>query len=41
MIAGPRKITKLARWRTADLAWPRRSVISSFVAAIALVRPRS
>src|SRR5205823_4700167 len=33
-IAGPRKITKLVRRRAADLAWPPRSIIGSFVAAM-------
>src|SRR6266446_6575203 len=33
-IAGPRKIAKLARRRAADPAWPPRSIISSFVAAM-------
>ena len=33
-IAGPRKITKLARLRAADLAWPRRSIISSFAVVV-------
>ena len=37
-IAGPRKITKLARRRAADRAWPRRSIISSF-AVVVIVRP--
>src|SRR6266446_4272237 len=40
VIAGPRKITKLARLRAADLTWLRRSIVSSLVAAIVQSDPR-